>query len=158
MSTEPGAAAADHAATVGALYAAFARGDIPAVLGMLAEDVRWEDWADSFAQRADVPWLRARGGREGVAEFFGIVGGFDIGEFAVLSIMAGESQVAAEISIDAVVPGGGHYRDEELHLWSFDRTGKISRMRHYVDTAKHIAAAGGVDTTSRMTNESSTEG
>ena len=44
-----------------------ARGDIRAVLGMLAEDVRWEDWADNFAQRADVPWLRRRGGRESVS-------------------------------------------------------------------------------------------
>ncbi|MFD4182915.1 nuclear transport factor 2 family protein, partial [Rhodococcus sp. NPDC058514] len=149
MSTESGTGTAAHAATVGALYAAFARGDIPAVLDMLAEDVRWEDWADNFAQRADVPWMRRRGGRDGAAEFFGIVGGFDIGEFAVLEIMAGESQVVAEISIDAVVPGGGRFRDEELHVWSFDGSGKISRMRHYVDTAKHIAAANGADTTSR---------
>lgn len=151
MSTDPGTStvASAHAATIGALYSAFARGDIPAVLDMLAEDVRWEDWTDSFAQRADVPWLRRRAGREGAADFFGIVGGFDIGEFAVLSIMAGESQVVAEISIDAAVPGGGRFRDEELHLWSFDGSGKISRMRHYVDTAKHIAAANGVDTTSR---------
>jgi uncharacterized protein len=36
----------------------------------------------------------------------------------------------------------GHYRDEEMHLWTFDATGKVIRLRHYTDTAKHIRAAG----------------
>jgi ketosteroid isomerase-like protein len=36
--------------------------------------------------------------------------------------------------------GGGHYRDEEMHLWTFDDEGKVTRLRHYTDTAKHIAA------------------
>lgn len=45
--------------------------------------------------------------------------------------------------IEAHVPGGGYYRDEELHLWTFDAAGKVVRMRHYVDTAKHIRAARG---------------
>jgi len=38
---------------------------------------------------------------------------------------------------------GGHYRDEEIHLWTFNDAGKITRLRHYTDTAKHIAAFGG---------------
>ena len=36
--------------------------------------------------------------------------------------------------------GGGRYRDEEIHLWTFDNAGKVVRLRHYTDTAKHIAA------------------
>jgi hypothetical protein len=36
--------------------------------------------------------------------------------------------------------------DEELHLWTLDEQQKIVRMRHYVDTAKHIAAFAGEDT------------
>lgn len=39
------------------------------------------------------------------------------------------------------VPSGTAYRDEVLHLWTFDEAGKVSRFRHYVDTAKHIAAS-----------------
>ena len=31
----------------------------------------------------------------------------------------------------------------------FDADGKINRLRHYTDTAKHIAAASGEDTTKR---------
>jgi ketosteroid isomerase-like protein len=136
-------------ATVKAVYAAFGRGDVPAILELVAEDVRWEHWADSFAHRAGVPWLRAHSGPEGVAEFFSVVGTFEISEFSVDDLMGSENQVTAEVVIDAKLPDGGHYRDEELHLWTFDSAGKISRMRHYTDTAKHIAAARGEDTTAR---------
>jgi ketosteroid isomerase-like protein len=44
--------------------------------------------------------------------------------------------------IETDVPGGGHYRDEEIHLWTFDDVGKVTGLRHYTDTAKHIAAWG----------------
>ena len=131
----------DNEKTVSALYEAFGRGDIPAILDMLAGDVQWESWADNFAQTSGVPWLQLRTGKDGVQAFFEIVGTFRIDEFRVLSMMSGGNQVAAEVVIDATLPTGGHYRDEEVHLWTFDVAGKIVRMRHYVDTAKHIAAA-----------------
>jgi len=38
---------------------------------------------------------------------------------------------------------GRRYRDEELHLWTLNDDGKVTRLRHYTDTAKHIAAAQG---------------
>jgi uncharacterized protein len=139
--------AVDHAKTVEEIYAAFGRGDIPAVLDQMAEDVRWEEWSDSFAQRAGVPELLPRSGRDGVAGFFQAIAEWEISEFSVLDIMAGGNQVAAEIVIAASNAHGGRFRDEELHLWTFDARGKVCRMRHYVDTAKHIAAARGEDTT-----------
>ena len=65
-----------------------------------------------------------------------------IKDFQVLAMMAGGNQVAVEVVIEAEVPSsGGHFRDEELHLWTFDDSGKVIRMRHYTDTAKHSAAA-----------------
>jgi ketosteroid isomerase-like protein len=130
-----------HLSTVQGIYQAFGTGDVPAILDALAEDVAWEQWADNSAQRAGVPWAVARHGREGAAEFFGVVGGLEIADFQILSMMASEDQVAVEVVIEVTAPGGGHYRDEELHLWTFDAEGKVRRMRHYTDTAKHIAAA-----------------
>jgi hypothetical protein len=56
--------------------------------------------------------------------------------------MAGGNQVAAEIVIEFESPATGRrLRDEELHLWTFDDNGQVIRLRHYADTAKHIAAA-----------------
>jgi hypothetical protein len=34
-----------------------------------------------------------------------------------------------------------------MHLWTFDDPGRITRLPHYTDTAKRIAAARGEDTT-----------
>ena len=128
--------------TVQAIYAAFGRGDVPAILALMSDDVEWESWADNAAQKAGVPWLRSRRGKSGVGEFFQLVGQFTIHDFQVLSIMPGDRQVAAEFVVDATPPGGRRYRDEEMHLWTFGTDGKVTRLRHYVDTAKHIAAAG----------------
>lgn len=130
--------------TVKSIYDAFGRGDVAAILDRLHEDVRWEEWADSSAQAAGVPWLVARRGRAGAAEFFGVIGQFRFDSFEVRSLMAGENQVAAEVTIDCTIPStGAHIRDEEIHLWTFDDAGRVVRFRHYTDTAKHIAAAAG---------------
>ena len=127
--------------TVQEIYAAFGRSDVPAILDRLADNVQWESWTDHAGQRhGEVPWFKKREGKAGAAEFFQVVARMNIREFAVLSIMSGGNQVAAEIAIEAATPGGGHYRDEEMHLWTFDEAGKVTRLRHYLDTVKHIEA------------------
>ncbi len=132
----------DQVTTVAALYEAFGRGDVPAILDLVADNVEWEAWADHSAQKAGVPWLQHRRGKAGVQEFFAVLTEkLDVREFNVLALLSGGLQVAAEIVIDARIKGGsGGFRDEELHLWTFDDSGKIVRLRHYVDTAKHAAA------------------
>jgi hypothetical protein len=139
----------DNAATVSDVYAAFGRGDVPAVLDRLADGVAWDDWSDNFAQRAGVPHMTPRQGKAQVAEFFGLLGSYTVLEFAVLDIIGGGRQVVAEARVSFALPDGGRFTDEELHLWTFDDEGRVERFRHYVDTAKHIAATRGEDTTVR---------
>lgn len=127
---------------VGKIYEAFGRGDVPAILDYMADNVQWEAWADNSAQKQGVPWLQTRQGKDGVLAFFQVLGGMSVKDFQVLSLMAGGNQVAAEIVIEVEIPEtGAHFRDEELHLWTLNEAGKVIRMRHYNDTAKHIAAA-----------------
>lgn len=130
-------------ATITTIYEAFGKGDVPTILEQMAPDVQWESWADNYGQQAGVPWLQARQGREGVLAFFQYLGTqMQVTEFQVLSIMDGGHQIAVEFTIAVTLPAlGTHYRDEEIHLWSFNSEGKVSRLRHYTDTAKHIAAA-----------------
>jgi ketosteroid isomerase-like protein len=129
--------------TVGKIYEAFGRGDVGFILDQLADDVAFESWSDNSSQAAGVPWMTPRTGPAGVAEFFTYVGTqMEIADFQVLDVLAGERQVGVEVLIEAKVSAtGGSYRDEELHLWTFGEDGKVTRMRHYTDTAKHIAAA-----------------
>jgi ketosteroid isomerase-like protein len=131
----------DSLAIVQSIYAAFGRGDVPAILDRLADDVRWEAWDDNSAQKAGVPWLQPRRDKAGVLAFFQLLGAGKVHDFRVLSLMANGNQVAAEIVIDAELPGAGRFRDEEIHLWTLNEAGQVVRLRHYTDTAKHIAAA-----------------
>ncbi|QJW90542.1 SnoaL-like domain-containing protein [Spirosoma taeanense] len=127
---------------VQAIYEAFGQGNIPAILDHLADDVQWESWADNSAQQQNVPWLKARQGKEAVPEFFSIVGQLNLTDFQVLSIMAGGNQVAAEIIVETASSAlATSFRDEEMHLWTFNDEGKVTRLRHYTDTFKHIQAA-----------------
>src|SRR5687767_5138459 len=131
----------NHAATVAAIYEAFGRGDVESILAQLDEHVRWEEWEDNRAQNAGVPWLAARRGRDGALEFFRVVGGLTLHDFRVLKMLAGEDSVAAEVIVEFTTPAGARLRDEEMHLWTLNDQGRVIRMRHYTDTAKHIAAA-----------------
>ena len=124
------------------IYAAFTTGDIPAIISRLHPDCAWESWSDNFAQKAGVPWLLPRRGPAEALEFFGEIATFTIHDFQVLSLMDGGHQVAAEIVMDATVGSTSRrYRDEEVHLWTFDEQGRVIRFRHYTDTAKQIAAS-----------------
>jgi hypothetical protein len=128
--------------TIQAIYEAFSRGDIPTILEHLSDDVRWESWADNSAQQYGIAYLKAQTGKAGVLEFFHVAGQLNITDFQVLSIMAGDNQVAAEFVIETAPSNfSGGYRDEEMHLWTFNNEGKVIRLRHYLDTFKHIQAA-----------------
>src|SRR4051812_25930453 len=94
----------NHLATINSIYEAYGKGDIPTILNYLSENVQWEQWSDNSCQKAGVPWMQARQGRDGAADFFRIVGQFHIREFRVLSIMSNDKQVAVEFIIDADVP------------------------------------------------------
>lgn len=132
-----------HLTTVQGIYEAFGRGDVPAILDRVADDVAWESWeVEHHGQKGGVPWLAPRTGRDGVGEFFRVIGeGLRFHSFEVQSMLVGERAVAVTLLLDVEVVGGGRFRDEEIHLWSFDEHGRVSRFRHYVDTAKHLAAA-----------------
>lgn len=123
--------------TVKAIYAAFGRGDIQFIIDQLADDVEWDQWKDNYAQRADVAHLRYRKGRESIWEFFKEVEKMGITRLDVLSVMEGDGHVAADIYYESPKAN-----EEEIHLWGFNDEGKVTRYRHYGDTAKQIAAYG----------------
>lgn len=135
---------AENLATAGRIYEAFGKGDVPAILAELADDVQWESWADNRAQAAGISYLQPRQGKQGAAAFFGLAAQMNVTEVQVLNLMAGGNSVAVEFVISASNPETGKtYRDEEIHLWTFNDAGRVTRLRHYVDTAKHIEAAKG---------------
>ena len=131
----------ENAAVIGGMYEAFGRGDIPAIVDLMADDVRWEQWDVSHAgQDGGLPLREERSGKDGVLAFFGEVGRHTIHAFEVRDMMASDRQVTVDVRIDVELPNGGRYEDEELHLYTLNDAGRIVRMRHYIDSAKHLAA------------------
>ncbi len=121
--------------TVKAIYEAFGRGDIPFILSQLSDSVEWDSWTtENYGQKAGIPWLQMRRGKDEVAEFFKVVETMGIYRFDVLSHMEGGNQVVSELVI-----GSKYFSEESLHLWTFNDDGKVKRFRHYVDTAQQIA-------------------
>ena len=132
-----------NVATVQQLYEAFGRGDVPAILEHLAQDVRWEHHpTGNTAQDRDVPYLRARTGREAAAGFFSdIDADFEMSSFDPHSFLEGGDQVAAVVDYELTVKATGkRVQDVEIHLWEFGPDGKVAAFRHFLDTAKAIEA------------------
>lgn len=132
-----------NSTTVQAIYEAFGRGDIPAILEVMSDDVRWDHWpAGNGAQDAGVPWMAERTGKDGVGEFFASLGALEIHGFAPVALLEGDGRVVALIEVDLEVRASGRrFRDDEIHMWEFGSDGKVTAFRHHVDTAKHVAAA-----------------
>jgi|EndMetStandDraft_5_1072996.scaffolds.fasta_scaffold12135_4 uncharacterized protein len=128
------AAPATPVAVVQAIYEAFGRGDIPAILGHLADDVEWEYGVNS----TDVPWLQPRRGRAAVTGFFEALAALDIHSFKVNALLAdaGANVVVALAALDATVRSTGMriVEEDEAHMWYFDAAGKVARFRHRIDT------------------------
>ncbi len=141
----------DNTATVATVYEAFGAGDVETLLGLIAEDVRWEsDWEDNFAQRAGGPsFYRPLHGRDQLGSFFDAMGANTFHQLEVRDVIADGDRAVARVALEYTLPSGGRYRDEQLHLWTFDADGKIVAIRHFLDTAKLLAATRGEDTTAR---------
>ena len=128
-----------HLDTVQSIYAAFGRGDVPALLATLAEDVAWE----YQPQSTDVPWLTQRNGRASVAGFFEtLMKEVDIKKFAPKVLTEASRHVVALCDFTGVVRRTGReiVEIDEAHVWTFDDAGQIIRFRHCVDTYAHWQA------------------
>ena len=141
ITQQPATGSLSPAATVSAIYEAFGRGDVPAILELCTEDVVFDDdTRPSAAQRAGHPLLVAHRGKEGVTRFFAHLSEYQFAEFDVTDLLTGDGCVAARILVELTTPSGVTVRDDEMHLWRFADSGLVTSMRHYADTAQHLAA------------------
>lgn len=127
----------DHITAVQDIYASFGKGDIPAILERLAEDVAWEHGDHGHG----VPWLEPRQGRQEVGGFFASLQALRIDRFEPVAFLAGDHQVAAVIEVEqTVVATGRPIRDTEVHLWTFDTAGQVVAFRQFLDTHQNLTA------------------
>lgn len=128
----------NNANTVREIYEAFGRGDVPAILARLDENVEWEYGAAPHG----VPWLEPRHGRNEAAKFFESLAVIEIHSFVPKAILEGEKLVVAVVDITFTVKKTGKkvVEQDEAHIWRFNDAGKVVRFRHCSDTNQHMQA------------------
>jgi ketosteroid isomerase-like protein len=125
--------------TVQAVYEAFSRGDVQRILEQLADDVEWDQDAPGYG----VPIYEPGVGKEHAARFFEALHGLEIHRFEPTNFLTGGNQVAVTINIEAEVKATGKKAQAlEIHLWTFDEDGRVSRFFHCVDRHAFVLAYG----------------
>ncbi len=115
------------------VYEAFGRGDVPAVLGAMADDIEWHE-------AEGMPYGGVYHGGEAVAKnVFGPITA-DISDFAVTpeEFIASGNAVAAVVRYTGTGQATGKQLDlPAVHVFNV-RDGKIAQFRQFIDTAKFL--------------------
>ena|SRR5687768_7604368 len=121
-------------------YADFGRGDVPAILEVLDENVEW-------ISPGKLPESGTWRGHAGVLKFFQLVGAnWDFQAFEPRDFIASGDQVAAVGSYTATSRGTGRQASAQwVMVWKF-RGGKVTNFQEYTDTGslERALAAGAV--------------
>ncbi len=117
-------------------YEAVGRGDIPALLDLLTNDVEW-----TFQGPSVIPFAGTRRRREGVAEFFSLVGeNLEFERFEPREFVAqGETIVVLGFERSRIKPTGRTFEQEWAHVYKL-RDGKVAEFLALEDTAAHAVA------------------
>jgi uncharacterized protein len=127
--------AASNQSIVQSMYESFAKGDIPAVLARLADDIVWEG-----TPSPELPYSGIRRGKPAVLEFFAGVGQVDVSLFEPLEYFtSGNTIIALGRWAGNVRKTGKSFQTNWAMVWDFEN-GKVKRFRDYEDTAPTAAA------------------
>ena len=115
------------------LYEAFERGDVPAALGAMTDDIEWHE-------AEGMPYGGTYHGPQQVAEnVFGPIT-TDVDGFAVTphQFIASGDTVAAVVQYTGTGKATGKQLDlEVVHVWEV-RDGKLGGFRQFIDTAEFL--------------------
>jgi ketosteroid isomerase-like protein len=125
--------------SVQAIYEAFGRGDVPAILDRLADDVEWDQDAPGYG----VPIYEPGVGKGHAQRFFENLQDLEILRFEPTNFLSGGNQVAVPIDLEVKVKATGNVvKALEIHLWTFGDDGKVSRFFHGIDRHAFVLAYG----------------
>jgi ketosteroid isomerase-like protein len=126
----------DAAAVVGQLYAAFGRGDVEAIVGMMAPGFSW-----SFNGGRAAPYTGKRTTADELRRFFGEVAGYDeILAFEPREILA-EGEHVTVIGFERIRarPDGKTWEGDWVHVFTV-KGGQVTRFWGMLDTEAAMAA------------------
>src|SRR5262249_21741816 len=113
------------------VYEAFGRGDVPALLALIADEVDWE-----LVGSASLPYAGRRRNHKEVADFFAAIPRadaihvFEPREF----IEGGEHVTVLGFERSTAIETGKEFETEWVHVFTI-RNGKVTRWRGFFNTA-----------------------
>ena len=122
--------------TVQTVYEAFGRGDIPALLDQLTDDVEW-----TFDGSTGDAYMRTARGQEDVMRWFAQVMAVDgIQAFEPRQMLAGPDHVTViGWERTQALPAGGIFESSWIHVWQL-RGDRIARFFGMLDSAAVVRA------------------
>jgi ketosteroid isomerase-like protein len=130
----------DHVQIVRQLYEAFARGDVPAVLGSLDKNVHWQE-AEGFVYADHNPYVGHDAVLQGV--FGRLAGEWDGFSVHPKDIVATADGALAMGRYTGTYKATGKRVDAEFaHVWRI-ADGKVRSFQQYTDTAQFTSAVAG---------------
>lgn len=122
---------------VQAIYGAFLRGDVPAIIDKLADNVEWVVGTPSAA----VPTFGTFKGKAAVQDFFQKLGqGVDFKTFDLNEYISQYDKIAVQVHMEYTVKSTGkQVKQDAVMVWSIQDM-KVTKFHSYDDTAAVIAA------------------
>lgn len=118
-------------------YAAFGRGDMPALGEAMADDIEWVSPGEPGLD----PMAGTYSGKEAVLGWFGTLAeNLEFQVFEPREFIAQGDKVVSLVYAEATVRRNGRtFVNHEAHVWTF-RDGKLAHFQIYLDTAAAAAA------------------
>ena len=118
-------------------YAAFGRGDMPALAEIMADDIEWVNPGDP----SDDALAGTYRGKDDVLGWFGkLAETLDFQTFEPREFIAQGDKVVSLVYAEATARSTGRsFVQDEAHVWTF-RDGKLAHFQIYLDTATAAAA------------------
>ncbi len=124
----------DNVKLLKSLYDAFARGDMPTVLGTMSPDIRWSEAESNPYMPSGNAWV----GPDAVLNNLFMKLGAEWDGFSVhpKSFYGAGDSVIVEARYSGTYKATGKRMDAQVcHVWDV-KDGKVTRFQQYVDTAK----------------------
>jgi uncharacterized protein len=126
-----------NVATVQSMYAAFGRGDVATIIGVLTPDIDWT----CNGRQSDFPTFGSRKGPNEVTGFFKTVAETnDFSEFSPREFYAdGDKVIVLGHYKITVKKTGKKIASDWCHVFTF-KTGKVAKFQEFLDTAQAAEA------------------
>jgi uncharacterized protein len=115
------------------LYAAFGKGDVPALLEHMSDDI---DWGIEAQASTEVPWHGTGTGKKFAAKFFETLGKEAVfTRFEPSGFLASDTNVACLVTFESTLKKNGKKTLQNVCHYFTIKNGRVTKWRGWEDTA-----------------------